>query len=62
MMNIVIAGLNYEICLIYLDDIIVFAADLPAHLVRLEQILTRIKETGLKLKPSKCRLLRQTHR
>lgn len=57
MMNLVMSGLNFITCLVYLDDIIVFATDLETHLLRLEQILGRLAAVNLKLKPSKCHLL-----
>jgi len=50
--------LNLEQCLIYLDDIIVFAPTLEEHLVRLEAVFERLHRFGLKLKPSKCQFLR----
>lgn len=53
------AGLNYEICLLYLDDIIVFSRDLHTHLERLELIFERLRQANLKLKPSKCCLLQR---
>ena len=59
MMNLVMAGLNFAVCLIYLDDIIVFASDLDTHLQRLSQVLERLAVVGLKLKPSKCHLLQR---
>jgi len=59
MMGLVMAGLNFAICLIYLDDIIIFAADLDTHLERLTQVLDRLAEANLKLKPSKCFLLQR---
>src|SRR6218665_2635154 len=59
MMGLVMAGLNFSICLIYLDDIIIFAADLDTHLKRLTQVLDRLAEANLKLKPSKCFLLQR---
>ena len=46
-------------CQVYLDDIIIFSGTFREHLDRLEQTLLRIKETGLKLKPSKCHLFRR---
>ena len=57
LMDLVMAGLSYEICLVYLDDIIVFSKDLSTHLLRLELIFIRLEAAGLKLKPSKCHLL-----
>ena len=58
-MDTVLNGLNFEICLVYLDDIIVFSRDLESHLARLAQLFQRLREANLKLKPSKCRLLQK---
>src|SRR5688572_8001937 len=60
LMDIVLSGLNFEICLVYLDDVIIFGDDLDQHLERLKQVLQRLREAHLKLKPTKCRLLRKT--
>ena len=59
LMDMVIAGLNYETCLVYLDDIIVFSKDTQSHMERLEKLLIRLREANLKLKPSKCHLFQQ---
>ena len=40
-----------------LDDIIIFSQTVEEHLQRLTEVLRRLKETGLKIKPSKCHLL-----
>ena len=53
------SGLNLEVCLVYLDDIIVFSADVPRHLVRLRAVFSRLQAAGLKLKPSKCKFFRR---
>ena len=44
----------------YLDDIIVFAEILTEHEVRLETVLVRLREAGLKVKASKCQLVRRS--
>ena len=49
-------GLHWKTLLIYLDDVIVFAKDMDTHLQRLGEVLKRLQQAGLKLKPSKCNL------
>jgi hypothetical protein len=46
--------LHLEICMIYLDDLIVFSDSFEEQLSRLERIFHRLRESGLKLAPSKC--------
>ena len=58
LMNVARAGLDPLICFVYLDDIIVHSKDLQNHLDRLRLQFDRLLTTGLKLKVSKCRLLR----
>ncbi|XP_056017057.1 uncharacterized protein LOC130053684 [Ostrea edulis] len=54
LMEDIFADLNLSICIIYLDDIIVFSRTFEDHLERLERVLQRIQNSGLKLSPSKC--------
>jgi len=58
-MDTVLVGLNFEICLAYLDDIILFSHDLDSHLERLQRLFDRLREANLKLKPSKCHILQR---
>ena len=53
-MDLVLAGAKWRTCLVYLDDILVFAPTFELHLARLGDVLGRIEKHGLKLKPSKC--------
>jgi hypothetical protein len=57
LMEQVLAGLHWSTCLIYLDDIIMFSRTVAEHLGQLRDVFTRLKNAGLKLKPSKCHLL-----
>ena len=41
-------------CIIYLDDVIVFSKDPTEHLKRLRGVFQKLREAGLKRKPSKC--------
>lgn len=56
LMELVLRGLHWSVCLIYLDDIIVYSADFPQHLQHLCEVFQRFRTAGLKLKPSKCHL------
>ena len=56
LIEVVLRGLTFEIALIYLDDIIVFASSMSQHLQRLRMVFQRLREAGLKLKPQKCKL------
>ena len=59
-MEKVMAGLQWEILLIYLDDIIVFGETVIEMIERLRVVLTRLRHAGLKLKPIKCHLFQKS--
>ena len=59
LMDLALTGLNFEICLAYLDDIILHSKTQEEHLQRLEVLLQRLKDVNLKLKPSKCCLMKK---
>ena len=50
--------LNLTYCLIYLDDVIIFSRTEEEHLERMHVVFNRLREHGLKLKPSKCKVFR----
>ena len=54
-----IAGLSYETCLVYLDDVIVFGSTFEELLHHTEVVFQRIRDAKLKLKPSKCSFFRR---
>ena len=51
-------SLQWFTCLVYLDDVCVFGKDFEEHISRLDQVLSRLKEAGLKFGPDKCHLLK----
>lgn len=59
LMDLVLSGLSYEICLVYLDDIILFSRTFEEHLCRLELVFERLRNAKLKLKPSKCSFMQR---
>jgi hypothetical protein len=54
LMDKILRGLTWKQCLVYIDDVLVFAKDFNEHCCRLDAVLGRIGDAGLKLKPAKC--------
>ena len=53
LMDRVLAGLHWETCLFYLDDIIVFSSTWEEHLARLREVFERLRHAKLKLGAAK---------
>ena len=53
------SGLQQKTLLVYIDDLIIVSASLEEHLTRLAEVLGRLRQHGLKLKPKKCNLLQR---
>ena len=58
LMQYCLGKLNLTYCLIYLDDVIVFSDTPDKHLRRMRVVFDRLREHGLKLKPSKCEVFK----
>ena len=54
LMQSCLGNLHLHNCIIYLDDVIVSYKTLEEHDVRLRAVFEKLKQEGLKLKPSKC--------
>jgi len=57
LMDMVLSGLQWSSCIVYIDDIIVVGRTFDEHLNNLKQVFERIEKAGLKLHPSKCQFL-----
>jgi len=54
LMHTILREENWLLCLVYLDDILIFSKDFDEHIERIKIIFEKIKQSGLKLAPSKC--------
>ena len=49
-----LGDLNLSLCIVYLDDIVVFGSTQEEHLQKLAAVFEKLRQAKLKLKPSKC--------
>ena len=56
LMDSVLAGLQWNTCLVYLDDIVILGNTFTNHLHSLQQVFERLRQANLKLQPAKCSL------
>jgi hypothetical protein len=49
--ELVLQGLNWRTCIMYLDDIVVNGNALEQHLQTVNEVLEKTEESGLKFKP-----------
>ena len=59
LMESVLAGVVREKCLIYLDDVLVMGSTFTEHLDNFRVVFTCLSNAGLKLKPTKCKLVHE---
>ena len=60
LMHTVLKTENWSTCLVYLDDVLIYGKDFDQHMERLELVLRKIHEAGLKLSPQKCNFLQRS--
>lgn len=59
LMESILHGLMGQICLVYIDDIMVMGKTMEEHLENLRAVLMCLHQSGYRLKPSKCHRLQQ---
>lgn len=57
-MDNVLRGLQNSICLVYLDDIVVFSTSLQEHIINLEKVFQRLRESNFKIQMDKSEFLK----
>ena len=53
-LDIILSGVRWQTCLIYLDDVIVFSQSHEQHVKDVDEVLTLLEKAGVSLKLSKC--------
>ena len=53
-LDIILSGIRWQPCLIYVDDVIVFSKDAKTQLRHLDKFLRLLRRTGVTLKLRKC--------
>jgi hypothetical protein len=59
LMEVCLGDKNFELLLLYLDDILVFSGTVEEQIQRLRLVFQRLRSYGLKIKPSKCHFFKQ---
>ena len=58
LMSVVLGGLE-QFAMAYLDDILIFSASVSEHLKHLKTVFARLRKHGVKIKLSKCQLMKK---
>ena len=58
LMDLVLAGLQWSQCLVYLDDVIILGKSFPEHLANLGLVFPQLRTAGLILQPKKYDFLK----
>lgn len=53
-LDLILFTLNWKICLIYLEDVIIYSNSIKEHIHHVAEIFTAVKEAGVNLKIRKC--------
>ena len=59
LMDMLLAGLLWESCLVYIVDVIIMGKDVQSHLNNMAAVFSRLRDAGLNVKPSKCEFFKK---
>ena len=62
LMDIVLAGLKWQCCLVYIDDVVIYSPTFEQHLTDLKNVFEALRTANLTLKASKCQFCRKEMR
>ena len=62
LMDIVLAGLKWQCCLVYIDDVVIYSPTFEQHLIDLKKVFQALRAANLTLKASKCHFCRREMR
>ena len=57
LIDLVLAGVKWSACLVYLDGIVIAGMTFHQHLANVRDVLDKLRQAGLRLKPGKCAFL-----
>jgi len=58
-MDVIRAGVKWQICLVYLDDLTFFSRSPAEHFEHLDEVFTRLGTGGITLNAAKCHFFQE---
>ena len=59
LMDILLVGLKWQCCLVYIDDVIIYSRSFEQHINDLKEVFDALRHSNLTLKASKCHFCRK---
>ena len=50
----ILSGVRWQTCLVYIDDVIIFSRNVEDHLQHVDEVLTLLSKAGVSVKLKKC--------
>ena len=60
LIEVVLTGLLWKKCFVYIDDVLVSSPEFESHLAHLQEVFDGLRNAGLRFKTKKCRFLKPT--